>query len=137
VADQLAAEVDFLSIGTNDLTQYLLAADRTNAALADRQDPLHPALLRAVREVVAAAAPRDLPVAVCGEMAADPAGAVVLAGLGVGELSMQPRAFASVKAALRRFTLAEARELAEAASAAVSATEARRLVDERLASAMR
>ena len=135
VADQLATEVDFLSIGTNDLTQYLLAADRTNAALVDRQDPLHPALLRAVRDVVAAAAPRALPVAVCGEMAADPAGALVLAGLGVGELSMQPIAFASVKAALRRFSLAEARELAAAASAAVSATEARRLVDERLASA--
>jgi phosphoenolpyruvate-protein phosphotransferase len=135
VADQLAAEVDFLSIGTNDLTQYLLAADRTNAALADRQDPLHPALLRAVREVVAAAAPRDVPVAVCGEMAADPAGAVVLAGLGVGELSMEPRAFASVKAAMRRLSLAEAQELARAASDAVSAAEARRLVDERLATA--
>lgn len=133
VADQLATEVDFFSIGTNDLTQYLLAADRTNAALADRQDPLHPALLRAVRRVVEAASPHDLPVAVCGEMAADPAGAVVLAGLGVGELSMQPPAFASVKAALRRLTWDEARELAGAACDATSAADARGLVDARLA----
>lgn len=133
VADQLAAEVDVFSIGTNDLTQYLLAADRTNPALASRQDPLHPAVLRSVRGVVEAARPRGVLVAVCGEMAGDPAGAVALAGLGVGELSMEPRSFGRVKRALRSLSLHEARELASAACDARSAAEARQIVDEALA----
>src|SRR3990170_6918482 len=68
LADRLAPRVDFMSIGTNDLTQYLLAADRSNAALAGRQDPLHPAVLRAVASLVAAAELHGVPVAVCGEM---------------------------------------------------------------------
>jgi phosphoenolpyruvate-protein phosphotransferase len=126
LADRLATRVEFMSIGTNDLTQYLLAADRTNAALAARQDPLHPAVLRAVASVVAAAASATgCEVAVCGEMAADPAGALLLVGLGVSELSMEPRAFGPVKRALADRTLPELRALAERAQTMRSAHEVR------------
>jgi phosphoenolpyruvate-protein phosphotransferase len=133
VAAQLAAAVDFMSIGTNDLTQYLLAADRTNPRLAARQDPMHPAVLRAIAMVVAAAASNATPVAVCGEMAGDPAGAIALVGLGVDELSMDPAAFGAVKRALQRVTRDEARQLAERCLAAPDAATARRLVADRLA----
>ncbi len=133
LAGELAAAVDFLSIGTNDLTQYLLAADRTNPRLAARQDPMHPAVLRAVAMTVAGAAPHDTPVAVCGEMAGDPVGAVVLVGLGVDELSMDQSAFGPVKRALARLTRAEAEELARRCLGAPDAGSARRLVDAALA----
>jgi phosphoenolpyruvate-protein kinase (PTS system EI component) len=126
LADRLAPRVDFMSIGTNDLTQYLLAADRTNPALAARQDPLHPAVLRAVARVVAAA--RDAPscaVAVCGEMAGDPAGSLLLVGLGVDELSMEPRAFGAVKRALSAHTLPELAAVADAAQSLPSAEAVR------------
>ena len=130
VADQLAAIMDFMSIGTNDLTQYLLAADRGNPKLADRQDPVHPALLRAVSHVVegARASERGCAVAVCGEMAGDPAGALLLVGLGVDELSMEPRAFNAVKRALSARSHAELVELAVAAQALTSASDVRALV---------
>ncbi len=87
LAPELARRVAFFSIGTNDLTQYLMAADRGNAALARFQDALHPAVLRAIAGVVAGADAAGIPVAVCGELAGDPAGALVLVGLGVDELS--------------------------------------------------
>jgi phosphoenolpyruvate-protein phosphotransferase len=127
VADQLAGIMDFMSIGTNDLTQYLLAADRGNPKLADRQDPLHPAVLRAVSRVVDAAhgSGRECEVAVCGEMAGDPAGALLLVGLGVDELSMEPRAFNAVKRAVAARTRAELAELAVAAQALTSASDVR------------
>jgi phosphoenolpyruvate-protein phosphotransferase len=128
VARELAGAVDFFSIGTNDLTQYLLAADRTNPALAGRQDPMHPAVLRAIGSVVESGRLAGIPVAVCGEMAGDPAGAVVLAGLGVDELSMEPRAFGAVKRALAGVTLAAAQALAERAVATSSAAESRAIV---------
>ena len=130
VADQLGGIVDFMSIGTNDLTQYLLAADRTNPKLADRQDPLHPAVLRAIARVVegARSASRGCEVAVCGEMAGDPAGALLLTGLGVDELSMDPRAFNAVKRALSQHTRAGLATLAEAAQALSSASDVRALV---------
>lgn len=132
VADQLAREAAFFSIGTNDLTQYLLAADRTNPALADRQDPLHPAVLRAVARVVEAGHAGGIEVAVCGEMGGDPGGAVLLVGLGVDELSMDAGAFAAVKRALGAVTLADARALAIAALELEAAAEVRRLVATRL-----
>jgi phosphoenolpyruvate-protein phosphotransferase len=128
VADELAAAVDFFSIGTNDQTQYLLAADRTNPALAARQDPMHPAVLRAVRDIVAAGRRAGIGVAVCGEMAGDPAGALALTGLGVDELSMDPRAFGPVKRALAAVTRAEAEAAAAEASVAGSAADARQHV---------
>ena len=133
LAAELAREVDFLSIGTNDLTQYLLAADRTNPALADQQDALHPAVVRSIAAVVEAGRAADTHVAVCGELGGDPPGAVVLAGLGVAELSMEPASFGAVKRALGSVTQAEAREAAEAAMAAADAATARRLVDALLA----
>jgi phosphocarrier protein FPr len=133
LADQLAPSVDFMSIGTNDLTQYLLAADRTNPALADRQDGLHPAVLRGVAGVVAAArgAPRHCDVAVCGELAGDPIGARVLVGLGVEELSMGSASFGSVKRAIAARTRRELEELASAAVACQSVAEVRALVEDR------
>lgn len=129
LAGELARGLDFFSIGTNDLTQYLLAADRTNAALADRQDPLHPAVLRAIALTVAGAHDAGIEVAVCGEMAGDPAGALLLIGLGVDELSTDAGRFASLKRVVREVTLAELRLLAAEASDLPSAA----LVRERAA----
>src|SRR5690606_11567886 len=102
LAEQLAPMVDFMSIGTNDLTQYLLAVDRTNPALAERQDAVHPAVLRAIARVVegAGASPDGCEVAVCGEMAGDPEVAVLLIGLGVDELSMGAGSMGAVKRAV-------------------------------------
>ncbi|HET8587701.1 MAG TPA: putative PEP-binding protein, partial [Candidatus Limnocylindria bacterium] len=133
LADKIAAEVAFMSIGTNDLTQYLLAADRTNPALAARQDALHPAVLRAVGATVTAGHDAGIPVAVCGEMAGDPAGAIVLAGLGVDELSMESASFAAVKRALAGVTADEAAAAARAAMDAASAAQARPQVERLLA----
>src|SRR5439155_1740794 len=125
IAELVAPEVAFFSIGTNDLTQYLLAADRTNPGLADRQDPLHPAVLRAIRGVVEGGHAAGIPVAVCGEMAGDPAGAMALAGLGIDELSMDAGAFGAVKRALAGASLIELQEAARHALHAESAKDAR------------
>jgi phosphocarrier protein FPr len=119
-----------MSIGTNDLTQYLLAVDRTNAALAERQDAAHPAVLRAIARVVEAArsSSRECEVAVCGEMAGDPTGAVLLVGLGVDELSMGPASFGSVKRAVGARSLEELQSLALHAMALGSSAAVRVLV---------
>ena len=135
LADQLAAAVDFLSIGTNDLTQYLVAADRTNPALTGLQDPMHPAVLRAVGDVAAMAAAHGVHVGVCGEMAADPAAAVVLVGMGIDELSMQPMAFKRVGRAVAAVSHPETIELAERCRGAASAEETRRAVTDILGTA--
>lgn len=113
LADELAAACDFFSIGTNDLTQYTLAADRAGGGeLADYRDALHPAVLRLVRSVVEAAHRRGKPVAVCGEAAGDVPAALVFVGLGVDELSMAPAAVGAVKAAVRGASWADLRRLA-------------------------
>jgi phosphotransferase system enzyme I (PtsI) len=127
-ARQVAAACDFLSIGTNDLAQYTMAADRMNSDLADLLDPWQPAVLELVR--VAAEAGRELgrQVGVCGESAADPLLALVLAGLGVTSLSMAPTALGEVRAALAGHTLAECRDLARRALAADDADGARAAV---------
>lgn len=130
LADRLAPRLDFMSIGTNDLTQYLLAADRSNAALSARQDPLHPAVLRAIARVVEAArGAAGCEVAVCGEMAGDPAGAQLLVGLGVDELSMDARSFGAVKRAVAGRTLTGLAALAREAQEMASAAEVRRAVE--------
>jgi phosphotransferase system enzyme I (PtsI) len=129
LADQLAPLVDFLSIGTNDLTQYTLAADRMLGSVAAFQDPWHPAVLRLARLVGSAGAAAGVPVGVCGEAAGDPLLAVVLVGLGATELSMSPALLAEVRAELARHTLSQARELAALAVAARSAAEARAAVE--------
>jgi phosphotransferase system enzyme I (PtsI) len=125
VADQVAAVSDFLSIGTNDLTQYTLAADRMLGSVASYQDPWHPAVLRLVKLIGVAGAAAGKPVGVCGEAAADPKLAVVLVGLGCTTLSMTPAALADVRAELATVTLVEAQARASRAIAATSAAEAR------------
>lgn len=115
IADRLAREVDFFSIGTNDLIQYALAIDRGNESVSYLYHPLHPAILHLVRRVVEAAAHRGLRVSVCGEMASNPVTAVVLIGLGITELSMNPAAIPSVKQVIRALSLADARALVEEA----------------------
>ncbi len=126
-AAELAADVAFFSIGSNDLTQYVLAMDRTSARLAAAADGLHPAVLRAIRATVAGADAHGIPVAVCGELASDPSGALVLVGLGVDELSMDAGALDAVRMALHKVTLAQLQGLAEAALGARTAAEVRAL----------
>jgi phosphocarrier protein FPr len=116
LAEELAARADFFSIGTNDLTQYTLAADRGNAELGAFQDALHPAVLRLMERVVAAAHARGRRVAVCGEAAADVRAALVFVGLGVDELSVTPPAIPRVKAAIRAATFEALQTLAREAS---------------------
>ncbi|WP_417510721.1 phosphoenolpyruvate--protein phosphotransferase [Microbacterium sp.] len=125
LADRVLAHTDFASIGTNDLTQYTMAADRMLGSVANLQDPWHPAVLRLVGEVGVAGARTGKPVGVCGEAAADPLLAIVLVGLGATSLSMAPAALADVRLALSERTLEEARSLAEIALAADDAASAR------------
>ena len=102
VADALAAECDFLSVGTNDLVQYLLAVDRGNDRVASLYDPCHPAVLLTLRHIFASAANRGVPCGVCGELAADPGWAALLLGLGADSLSMTAAAIPEVRHVLRR-----------------------------------
>src|SRR4051794_24887647 len=126
-AEHLAKHVDFFSVGTNDLTQYTMAAERGDERLAGLLAGPQPAVLRLVKATVEAAAAHGRWVGVCGELAGDPAAAVLLAGLGVTELSMAPSLVAEAKAALRAVDLADARAAADAALDAEDADEARRL----------
>jgi len=128
LADRILQHADFASIGTNDLTQYTLAADRMLGSVAAFQDPWHPAVLRLVAEVGAAGDALGKPVGVCGEAAADPLLAVVLVGLGVTSLSMSASAIADVRETLAQVTREQARRLAELALDADDAASARRLV---------
>jgi phosphotransferase system enzyme I (PtsI) len=109
-ADALAREVDFFAIGTNDLTQYALAIDRTDEAVAHLYDPLHPAVLRLIHFATGAAQAARIPVSLCGEMAGDPRLTALLFGLGVRELSMAAYAIPAVKQRVRRITQDSARE---------------------------
>jgi phosphoenolpyruvate-protein kinase (PTS system EI component) len=112
VADLLAAEVDFFSVGTNDLIQYLLAVDRTDPRVSALYEPLHPAVLRTLARIAEAALAHDRPLSLCGEMAGQPLEAVLLVGLGFRALSMAPHAIPRVKAAVRAVREEKARELA-------------------------
>ncbi|HET8867744.1 MAG TPA: phosphoenolpyruvate--protein phosphotransferase [Agrococcus sp.] len=127
LADQVLEVADFVSIGTNDLTQYTMAADRQLGSVAALQDPWHPAVLRLVKMLGDAGAASGKPVGVCGEAAADPGLAVVLVGLGATSLSMSATAIADVRAELLTVTLDEARARAERALGARSGAEARQL----------
>ncbi|MDQ0147121.1 phosphoenolpyruvate--protein phosphotransferase [Pseudarthrobacter niigatensis] len=133
-AEAILREVEFASLGTNDLTQYAMAADRQLGPLANLNTPWQPAVLRLVGLTVegSRAEGHNKPVGVCGEAAADPALAVVLTGLGVNTLSMTARSLAAVAAVLKTVTLSEAQELAKLALSAPSATEARAWVREKL-----
>ncbi|MEJ1156226.1 phosphoenolpyruvate--protein phosphotransferase [Microbacterium marmarense] len=125
LADRVLAVSDFASIGTNDLTQYTMAADRLLGSTAGFQDPWHPAVLRLIREVGTAGQTTGKPVGICGEAAADPLLAVVLVGLGATSLSMAPTALADVRATLLQYNFDDARAIAEAALTADSADGAR------------
>lgn len=127
-ARELLAGVDFLSIGTNDLSQYAFAADRQCGDLAELLDPWQPALLELIAACTAAGAAAGKPVGVCGEAAADPDLAVVLVGLGVTSLSMSPRAVPAVREALARHTLSDCRRLAAAVLVASGPDQARAAV---------
>ena len=126
LSERLGRDVDFFSIGTNDLTQYTMAAERGNERVAALLNGPHPAVLRLVRKTVEGAEAHGRWVGVCGELAGDPASALLLAGLGVRELSMAPPLIPEVKAAVRSVALADARAAAERALAAEDADEARR-----------
>lgn len=134
-AEALARRVDFLSVGTNDLTQYLLAVDRNNPRVAKLYDDLHPAVLQALRAVVEGAARAGKPVSVCGGMAGDPAGAILLAGLGVTSLSMSASSVLRVKWIVRSLTIECMRALLRQALDMEHASQVRELLGEALGEA--
>ncbi|MCE9635970.1 MAG: phosphoenolpyruvate--protein phosphotransferase [Planctomycetes bacterium] len=130
IVDLLADEVDFLSIGSNDLIQYALAVDRVNAKVAHLYEPAHPAILRLVDRVVRAASDRGVPVSLCGEMAGDRLFTVLLVGMGFRDLSLSPRAIPEIKMAIRSITVEQARRAAAWCADAKHAAEVRkRLLD--------
>jgi len=132
MADHLAAEVDFFSVGTNDLSQYTLAADRTNAQVAPLATGFHPAVLRLVRDVIVAAHAQGKWVGLCGELAGEPLAIPILLGLGLDEFSMNPPAIPLAKQILRALTLDGAREVAQAALELDGPDAVRALVRERV-----
>jgi phosphoenolpyruvate-protein phosphotransferase len=127
LADHLAKEVDFFSIGTNDLTQYTLAMDRLHPQLARQADALHPAVLRMIERTVQAARKEGKWVGVCGGLAGDPKGAVILTGLGVSELSVSVPSIAAVKAEIRAHSHADMQHIAQQALLCRTAAEVRSL----------
>jgi phosphotransferase system enzyme I (PtsI) len=128
IADILATEVDFFSIGTNDLIQYTLAVDRVNEHVDYLYQPLHPANLRMIHRVVEAGHAAGIPVMMCGEMAGEPRFILVLLGLGLDELSMNPLAIPRVKRIIRETSYAEARSLVERAMQLRTAREVEDLI---------
>ncbi|HEX4912686.1 MAG TPA: phosphoenolpyruvate--protein phosphotransferase [Vicinamibacterales bacterium] len=122
-ADLLAPDVDFFTIGTNDLIQYCLAVDRTDDRVSDLYEPLHPAVLRLIRLVRRAAARHRIPVSLCGEMASDPALVGLLIGLGLTEFSMTPAAIPIIRQVVQELSAAEARRLASHALRLPTAAE--------------
>ncbi len=127
MAAEFAHEVDFFSVGTNDLTQYVMAIDRLHPTLAAQADSLHPAILRLIKQVVDAADQAGIWVGVCGGLAGEPLGALILAGLGVHELSMVVPSVAAVKAKLRTINMSDAAILANKALACKNVKQVRAL----------
>lgn len=127
--EELARRVDFVSVGTNDLTQYLLAVDRNNSRVADLYDDLHPAVLRALEQVVRGARVYGRPVGVCGELAGNPMATILLMGLGVDSLSMSAGSLLKVKWVVRSFSVSRARQLLQAALRMEDAQQVRRFME--------
>ncbi len=125
MADAFAPEIDFFSIGTNDLTQYTLAMDRQHPVLASKADALHPAVLRLIARTVEAAHRAGKWVGICGELGSDPQAVPILVGLGVDELSVSAPAVPLVKAQVRGLTLPQAQALGQKALACATAAEVR------------
>jgi phosphotransferase system enzyme I (PtsI) len=123
IADRLAPECAFMSIGTNDLVQYALAVDRSSPALAYLASFFDPAILRLIRGVIEAGAVHDRPVFVCGAMASDPLAAVLLVGMGLRELSLEASSIPDVRAGLESITIGEAEAAAEQAFECSTAAE--------------
>ncbi|HWN82797.1 MAG TPA: phosphoenolpyruvate--protein phosphotransferase [Candidatus Udaeobacter sp.] len=132
MADVLAREVDFFSVGSNDLIQYMMAADRSNPKTASLYQPLHPAILRALRIVVDAARAEKIWVGVCGEMAADPLAVTILVGLGFDEMSVSPYLVPEVKTVVRSISYVQAQAVAEASLRLDSAAAVRAMVRSRM-----
>lgn len=130
--EALSRRVDFLSVGSNDLTQYLLAVDRNNSHVADIYDDLHPAVLRALIQIVEGAKAYQREVSVCGEMAGNPAAAVLLLGMGVDSLSMNAGSLQRVKWVIRSFSSSHAQELLQAALRCERASEVKALLGKAL-----
>jgi len=127
--EELARRVDFVSVGTNDLTQYLLAVDRNNARVAELYDDLHPAVLRALEQVVRGARVFNRPVGICGELAGNPMATVLLMGLGVDSLSMSAGSLMKVKWVVRSFSVSRARQLLQASLRMEDAGQVRRFME--------
>ncbi len=132
-SDILAARCDFFSIGTNDLTQYTLAVDRGNERVAALHDPFHPAVIRLIRTTIENGKAAGIPVGLCGEMAADPAAALLLLGLGLGEFSMSSQSVPAVKRLIRSVAMTEAREIAAEAMTMKTASGIRGFLEDRVA----
>ncbi|MFP4294716.1 MAG: phosphoenolpyruvate--protein phosphotransferase [Halothiobacillaceae bacterium] len=130
--DAIARRVDFISIGTNDLTQYLLAVDRNNERVASLYDALHPSVIAAIREVVAAARRQGKPVSVCGELAGDPMGALLLLGMGIHSLSMSAGSLPRIKWVIRSFAYDEAQQMLKRCLRCEGPAEVRALLSEAL-----
>ncbi|MEH2333141.1 phosphoenolpyruvate--protein phosphotransferase [Nostoc sp.] len=128
IADQLATEVDFFSIGTNDLSQYVMASDRTNPRVANLVDALHPAVLRMVQQTVQAAHTAGISVGLCGELAADTLATPILLGLGLDELSVNPQSIPGVKQAIARLSIVESEAIVASALQQDSAEHVRELI---------
>jgi len=132
MADVLARDVDFFSIGTNDLTQYTLAMDRMHPALAGKQDGLHPAVLRLIAKTIEGAHKHGKWAGICGELGSDPFAVPILIGLGIDELSMNVPSVPMVKAQIRTLKVPELQELAQQALECSTAMEVRELVKNKL-----
>jgi phosphotransferase system enzyme I (PtsP) len=130
--DALARRVDFFSVGSNDLTQYLLAVDRNNKQVADLYNCLHPSVLKSIQHVVNVSHKHNKPVSVCGEMAGDPASALALAGMGVDSLSMSVGSLLRVKLAIRSFTQKQIQQLSAEALEIDNAEDIRALLNHAL-----
>jgi phosphotransferase system enzyme I (PtsI) len=130
IADKLARELDFLSLGTNDLIQYTLAVDRVNENVADLYQPAHPSVLKLVSGVIRAGEEAGIPVSMCGEMSGDVRYAPLLLGMGLKEFSVAPRALLDVKRLIRSVTMKRAREIAAEAVRFGEASETEAYLDE-------
>ncbi|MEH1835993.1 MAG: phosphoenolpyruvate--protein phosphotransferase [Nostoc sp.] len=128
IADQLATEVDFFSIGTNDLSQYTMASDRTNPRVANLVDALHPAVLRMVQQTIQTAHAAGISVGLCGELAADTLATPILLGLGLDELSVNPQSIPRLKQAIARLSIVECEAIVASALQQDSAVHVRELI---------
>jgi phosphotransferase system enzyme I (PtsI) len=128
--DILAEESDFFSIGTNDLIQYALAIDRVNKNVAYLYEPLHPAILRLLEQIIQSGHAKGIPVSMCGEMASDPKYTILLLGMGLDQFSVNADALLKIKKIIRSISFAEAKEIAQQALSHSLASETEAFITE-------